>query len=89
MALHALLLLADVGPQLVQLDTADTKPDHYAVVQLGASAPDTSTKAHDRIAMNASDPLDGADRHALGEGGDDFNLPVAGEDVHGGPNPSC
>lgn len=26
--------------------------------------------------------------HALGEGADDFNLLVAGKDIHGGPNPS-
>jgi len=38
--------------------------------------------------VNASQALNAADAHALTEGGDDFNLLVAGEDIHGGPNPS-
>ncbi len=42
-----------------------------------------STKAHDGVAVNAGQTLNAPDTHALAEGGDDFNLLVAGEDIHG------
>ncbi len=82
------LFAPDECPQFVQLQAASADADKHAVMQLGATTADTRAKAHDRIAVNASQPFNGADRHALSEGGDDFNLLVAGKVVHGGPNPS-
>jgi hypothetical protein len=58
-------------------------------VQLHAAASDAGAKAHDRVAVNAGQPFGGTDAHALGKGGDDFNLFVAGEDIHGGSSPTC
>jgi hypothetical protein len=43
------LLLADVGPQLIQFETADARADKYAVVQLSEAAPYPCAKAHNRI----------------------------------------
>jgi hypothetical protein len=57
-------------------------------VQLGATTAHARAEAHDRIAVNAGQPLNGTDRHALSQSGDDFNLLVAGKVVHGGPNPT-
>jgi len=54
-------------------------------MQLGAAATDAGTKAHDCVAVNAGQSLDGADRHALCESGDDLDLLIAGKDVHDGP----
>jgi hypothetical protein len=36
-------------------------------VQFGAAAPDAGTKAHDRVAVNASQTLNAADADALAE----------------------
>jgi hypothetical protein len=41
----ALLLLSDVLPQLVQLQTAGADAYHAAIVQLGAAAPDAERQA--------------------------------------------
>jgi hypothetical protein len=38
--------------------------------------------------VDAGHALNGADEHALGAGNNDFNLLVAGKDIHR-PNPSC
>ena len=57
-------------------------------MQLCTATADARSKAHDRIAVNAGQALDAPDGQALGEGGDNFNLLVAGEVVHGGPNPT-
>ena len=54
----------------------------------GSSVTDTAAKPHDRVAVNAGHALDGADAHAPGEGGNDFNLLVAAKDVHDRANPS-
>jgi len=40
MTLHALLFLADEGPNFVKLDTGNTDADHTAVVQLGTALAD-------------------------------------------------
>ena len=69
------------------LDPADAEADHHPVMQLGATTSDASAKAHDRVAVNAGDPFSAADRHALGEGGDDLNLLVARKDIHDGSSP--
>src|SRR5262249_22983634 len=58
-------------------------PTHRAVVKLGAAAPNPEAKAHDRIAVNASQPLGCPDGHSLGQAGDHLDLLIAGEDVHG------
>jgi len=36
---------------------ADAKPDHHAVMKFSATATDARAKAHDRVAVNAGDPL--------------------------------
>jgi hypothetical protein len=38
--------------------------------------------------VNAGQALNAADAHALTEGANNCDLLVAGEDIHGGPNPS-
>ena len=89
---HALLLLADVGPQLVQLDHVHRQAPHHFVMQGSAASPDPGAKPHDRIPVDASQPPsqppDAADAHALGQGGNDGDLPIAGEDVHRGASAS-
>jgi hypothetical protein len=47
-------------------------------VDFATAAADAGTKAHDRIAVTAGQALNGADRYALSEGGDDLNLLIAG-----------
>ena len=66
----------------------DSKGSWSAAVQV-ASGTDAGAKAHDGVAVNTGQPLNGADRHALREGGDDLDLLVTAEDIHGGPNPTC
>jgi hypothetical protein len=85
---RALLLLANEGPQLVQFQPAGAKADHATIVQLRAAAADPERQAHDCVAVNARKALDGADRHALTEGSDDFDLLLAWKEVHSGPNPT-
>ncbi|HWM47938.1 MAG TPA: hypothetical protein VNR11_13620 [Xanthobacteraceae bacterium] len=81
-------LVADVGPQLVTFDPVDVKADHHAVVHLSAATADRERQTRDGFAIRASQARDGALADALTESGDDFNLLVAGKDVHGGPNPT-
>src|SRR5690606_29822473 len=64
----------------------DAQGVHRLVMQDGAAVTDAAAKPHDGVAMDAGHALNSADRHALGEGCNDFNLLVAGKDVHG-PNP--
>src|SRR5271157_5046438 len=56
---------------------------HHAVMQSGTAFADADAKAHDRIPVNACQALNGANGTTLGEGSDDFDLPVEGEDIHG------
>ena len=53
-------------------------------MQFGATPAHARTKAHDSIAVNAGQALHCADAHALGKGGNDLNLLVAGENIHKG-----
>jgi hypothetical protein len=53
-------------------------------MQSGATFADANAETHDRVAMNAGQPLCSADRTAFGKGGDNSDLFVAREDVHGG-----
>ena len=76
------LLLADERPQFVQLQTANPQADHHAVMQLGTAAPDASAKAHDRVAVDASQPLDSPDAHSFGQATDDLNLLVPRKEAH-------
>jgi hypothetical protein len=54
-----------------------------AIMELDRPKADARRKAHDRIAMNAGQALGRADGAALGEGGDDGDLPVKSKNVHG------
>ncbi len=83
MGLHVLLLLADEGPHLVQLETVDPDANHDAVVKLEAAATDTQSQGGDGLAVDARDPRGGSDAHALSQGGNDLNLLFASENVHG------
>src|SRR5262249_11966898 len=74
MSLHALLLLADVGPKLIKLEAASADTDHHAIMKLGAATANTSAKAHDGVAVNASQSLNGPDAHAFGQAGNDGEL---------------
>lgn len=60
------LLLADVGPCLVQLDAADLQVNHHAVVQFGVAFADPDAKAHDGVAVHAGRALGRSVAHALG-----------------------
>jgi hypothetical protein len=77
------LLAADERPQLVQFQTAGANADEHPVMQFGRTTAHAGAKAHDCVAVNAGQAFDGADAHALGEGGDNFNLLVARKVVHG------
>lgn len=61
--------------------------DKHAVVQFSAATANAGAKAHDGVAVNAGQALDGANRHALSEGSDDLNLLVAVKVVHDGSSP--
>src|SRR4051794_7205074 len=61
----------------------------HAVVKLDAATTDLEGEARNRLAIHAGQPDGGTHGHALGEGGEDFNLLVAGEVVHNGLDPSC
>ena len=76
------LLLADKGPQLVHFQAADAKPHHDAVVQLGTATANPRAKAHDRITVDASQPLDRPDGHALCQAPDDLDLLVPRKEAH-------
>jgi hypothetical protein len=52
-------------------------------VQFSTAAPDAERERADRFAVDASYPRRGANTEAVTQGGDDFNLLVAGEDMHG------
>jgi hypothetical protein len=81
--LNLVALLADVAPYLVKLDPIDADIPHKCVVELCAAYADGNTKAHDRVSVNASQPLGGTDRTAFGERGDNGDLFFASEYVHG------
>jgi len=49
----------------------------------GAAVADAGAQPHDGIAVDTSQTLDGADGAALDQGGDDFDLLIAGKNVHG------
>jgi hypothetical protein len=56
---------------------------HSSVVERGAPSADASAKAHDRVAVNPSEPFGGPYAHAFRKGGNDLNLLFAAQDVHG------
>jgi hypothetical protein len=76
-------LVADIGPQLVAFDPVHAKPDHHAIVKLGAATANGHREARDRLAICLSEAADGALAHALTEHSDDFNLLLAKKDIHG------
>ena len=57
-----LLLACRHMPRSRPFDPGNAKPDHHAVMQSGAAETDASAKTHDRIAVNAGQPLNRADR---------------------------
>jgi hypothetical protein len=84
-----LLLFADERPKLVNLDPADAKADHHAVVQLGATASDPERKGATvprsalviRAVARMPRPSVRAARTAI--------CLSRGRDVHGGSSPTC
>lgn len=61
------------------------EPNHDLVVHLGTTTADASAKAHDRVSVDAGQPLDSADAHPLGQATDYLNLLVPrklAHDVH-------
>ena len=71
MALDALLLLADIAPDFVQLDAAGTDANHHPVMQFGTTASDAGAKAHNGVAVNAGKAFNCADALAFGQAGND------------------
>jgi hypothetical protein len=59
--LALLLFLTDVAPQLVQLQAIDLDKPHHLVMQRGAAFANADAKAHDRITVNAGQPLGSTD----------------------------
>ena len=76
------LLLADECPQFVHFQSAYPKPNHDPVVQLGTAAPHAGTKAHDRVPVNARQPLDCPDAHSFGQAANHLNLLVPRKRAH-------
>ena len=83
------LLAADVRPQLVAFHPVARGCRPSCDRAAPRTTTDASAKRADRLAVNASQPLDGADAAALGEGGDDCDLLVARKVVHGLDPWSC
>ena len=54
-----------------------------SIVEFDCTETDASRKAHDRVAVNSGQSLDGANATAFGEGGYDVDLLVEGKNVHG------
>ena len=77
------LLLADIGPDFVNLDPLAGQVPHLLIGERSTAGPDLDHKAHDRIPVSIGHPLGGADRIALDQAADD--LGTAGERgaVHG------
>jgi hypothetical protein len=80
-------LFADVAPSFIQLDPGDVQSPHQSVVDLIAAETDTHTKAHNGVAVDASEAFGGADTDAFSQGTDDFDLPVERKVVRHGANP--
>jgi hypothetical protein len=74
---HVALLLADIGPDLVNLDAPTRKLAHLLVHQLRAPVADLDQQPADRVAVRPGHPLSAADRIALDQAVDD--LSAAGE----------
>jgi hypothetical protein len=51
------LFLCDEAPSFVQLDLGDVQTAHHRIVEHGTTVADPLPKAHDRISVNASQPL--------------------------------
>ena len=64
------------------------KADHHAVVKFGAAATNAERQRANRFPIGAGNARGGANAEAVTQSGDDFDLLVAREDIHGGPNPS-
>src|SRR5271169_4391310 len=77
---NSLLLFADVAPKLVEFEPIHLDKLHESIVQLGTAVADTDAETHDRVAMNSGQPFGCANRATLGQGGDDGDLLIAGED---------
>ena len=58
-------------------------------MQFGTAAADAEGQAGDGAAIDTSEACCGAYAHAFGEGGDDLNLLVARERIHGRSSPTC
>jgi hypothetical protein len=52
------LFFRDEAPRFVQLDARDVQTAHHRIVEHGTTVADTYSKAHDRIAVNSSQPFD-------------------------------
>lgn len=75
------VFLADVAPDFVKLQTVAAKVTHRAVHHGRAALSYTDSKAHDGIAVNARDALNGADAGTLSQSADDGDLLVGIEYV--------
>ena len=80
---HVALLLADIGPDLVNLDTAAGQLAHLFVHQLGATLTDLNQQAADRVAVRAGHPLSAADRIPFYQAADDLDSTGEWNAVHG------
>ncbi len=77
------LLLADISPDLVNLDTAARKLTHLLIHQRGTAFADLDEKPADRVAMRVRHPLCAADRVSLNQAVDDLDSAAERYAVHG------
>lgn len=75
----------DKGIRLVNLDEGDLEITDALVMQAITALADPETEPHDGIPMHTSESRDRSDGHAFGEKGDDLDLLMEWELVHGGP----
>jgi hypothetical protein len=79
---HVALLLANIGPNLINLDSAAAKLAHLLVHELRATVANLDQQAADRIAMRPRHPLGAADRIAFDQAVDDLYRAGERDTVH-------
>jgi hypothetical protein len=82
---HVAQLLADISPNLVNLDTAAGQLAHLPVHELCAAIVDFDEKPADRVAMRPGHALGRPDKVILGRAIDDLDSAGERTGVHGRP----
>jgi hypothetical protein len=64
---HMAVFLADESPYLVHFQTSAGQVAHFRIHEGRAALPDTDAETHDRIPVDAGNPLDTANRGTFGK----------------------